>query len=116
MRKNGFDFEWAKPQIIDMPQGLIPSMFMDFLSLNPFNLLAVMVYTNGLGLRSLQCDDGRKSMCGIEEFNGDNGISDIDIRYINKFERVKKNKYLYILFWFFIILIISYLVKLSNVR
>ena len=80
-------------------------MMMDFMSLNPINLMSIMLDSQGVGMDSLKCDNGKKSMCGIEGFVGNN--SEIERRY----SLVMNNKVLYILFWTVIILIFSYLIK-----
>ena len=103
--KDGFTFKWGKAKIIELPKGLIPSMMMDFMSLNPINLMSIMLDSQGVGMDSLKCDNGKKSMCGIEGFVGNN--SEIERRY----SLVMNNKVLYILFWTVIILIFSYLIK-----
>lgn len=103
--KDGFKFKWGEPKVIEIPKGLIPSMLMDFISLNPINLMSIMISSKGIGMDSLRCDNGKKSMCGIEKFVVNN--SEIE----RKYSVVIDNKVLYILFWAVIILIFSYLIK-----
>ena len=110
----GFKFSWGPPEIIDIPKGIVPSLFMDFVALNPFNLISVMMSGRGVGLKSLGCDDGRKSLCRIEGLseNGEYGGINEDTReLVKKYARVMNNKFLYILFWAIIIYIIFLLIK-----
>ena len=109
----GFKFSWGPPEIINVPKGIVPSLFMDFVALNPFNLISIMIDGRGVGLKSLGCDDGRKSLCRIEGLSeGEN--NNINKEIIKKYVRVMDNKLLYILFWAIIIYIIFLLIK--NVR
>ena len=86
---------------------------MDFVALNPFNLISVMMSGRGVGLKSLGCDDGRKSLCRIEGLseNGNNVINEDTKELVRKYARVMDNKFLYILFWAIIIYIIFLLIK-----
>ena len=76
-----------------------------------------MMSGRGVGLKSLGCDDGRKSLCRIEGLDENGNISGIDDgtrELVKKYAVIMNNKILYILFWAIIIYIIFLLIK--NVR